>query len=148
MFFVSEKETVMFAKMKNTYKVIGQYAGAALAAPSKLQSLSLCFVVGLGVLLVGSQNPSFAVTGSSSGGMNTRYNIAYNDNRIDVVINAIFTYLEGSFGALIMVAAGIGAIVSSAFGQYKAALGLLVVAVGAFVLRSLVGTFFDDGGIA
>lgn len=66
---------------------------------------------------------------------------------MDQVINAIFTYLEGSFGALVMVCAGIGAIVSSAFGQYRAALGLLVVAVGAFVLRSLVGTFFNDIGI-
>ena len=45
---------------------------------------------------------------------------------------------------MVMVAAGIGAILSSAFGQYRAALGLLVVAVGAFILRSLLGTFFND----
>lgn len=75
-------------------------------------------------------------------------NLRVDSGPIDAVINIIFTYLEGSFGALIMVIAGIFAIVSAAFGQYKAALGLLVVAVGAYVLRSLVGTFFNDAGIA
>ena len=57
------------------------------------------------------------------------------------------TYLEGSFGALVMAAAGIGAIMSAAFGQFKASLSLMVVAVGAFILRSLMGTFFNDIGI-
>lgn len=131
----------MLTKFKKTYQTIGQYAGAAYSAPSKLQGLSMCFLAGLGMILIGSQDPSFAST-------TTRYDIQYNDQRIDTVINAIFTYLEGSFGALIMVASGIGAIVSSAFGQYRASLGLLVVAVGAFVLRSLVGTFFEDNEIA
>lgn len=68
----------------------------------------------------------------------------YNDARLSDAINVVLTYIEGSFGAMVMVAAGIGAILSSAFGQYRAALGLLVVAVGAFILRSLVGTFFND----
>ena len=43
-----------------------------------------------------------------------------------------------------MVAAGLGTIISAAFGQYRAALALLVVAIGAFILRSLVTTFFND----
>jgi hypothetical protein len=43
-----------------------------------------------------------------------------------------------------MVSAGIGAIMSSAFGQYRAALSLLVVALGAFILRSVLSTFFND----
>ena len=71
----------------------------------------------------------------------------YNDTRIAESVNVILTYLEGSFGALIMVSAGIGAIMSAAFGQYRAALGLLVVAVGAFILRSLMSTFFNDVSI-
>ena len=108
-----------------------------MSAPKKL---IYCFAFGCTLLLFALPEASEALT--------QRYNIQFNDKRIDLVINAIFTYLEGSFGALIMVSAGIGAIVSSAFGQYRAALGLLVVAVGAFVLRSLVGTFFNDVGIA
>lgn len=137
----------MFKKMKKLYVTTGQYVGAVVAAPSKMQGLTFSFLAGLGILLIGSQDASHAL-GGAGGNINTRYNIAYNDQRIDTVINAVFTYLEGSIGALIMVGAGISAIVASAFGQYKAALGLLAVAVGAFVLRSLVGTFFNDVGIA
>lgn len=70
--------------------------------------------------------------------------IHYNATRINDAVNAIMTYLEGSFGALIMAAAGVGAIMSAAFGQYRASLSLLVVAVGSFILRSLIGTFFND----
>jgi hypothetical protein len=33
---------------------------------------------------------------------------------------------------------------SAAFGQYKAALSLMIVAVGAFILRSFMSTFFND----
>ena len=68
----------------------------------------------------------------------------YNDARIANAVNAVMTYLEGTFGALVMAAAGIGAILSAAFGQYKAALSLMVVAIGAFILRSLMSTFFND----
>ena len=131
----------MFNKVKKLYIRSGQYVGAVLAAPSKMQGLAMSFIAGLGILLIGSQDMSLAQ-------LTDRYDIEYNDERVDNVINAIFTYLEGSVGALIMVAAGISAIVASAFGQYKAALGLLAVAVGAFLLRSLVGTFFNDQGIA
>ena len=131
----------MFNKVKKLYITSGQYVGAVLAAPSKMQGLAMSFIAGLGILLIGSQDMSLAQ-------LQDRYDIEYNDQRVDNVINAIFVYLEGSVGALIMVAAGISAIVASAFGQYKAALGLLAVAVGAFLLRSLVGTFFNDNGIA
>ena len=132
----------MFNKVKKLYITSGQYVGAVLAAPSKMQGLAMSFIAGLGILLIGSQDMSLAQV------LQDRYEIEYNDERVDNVINAIFVYLEGSVGALIMVAAGISAIVASAFGQYKAALGLLAVAVGAFLLRSLVGTFFNDNGIA
>jgi len=131
----------MFNKVKKLYITSGQYVGAVLAAPSKMQGLAMSFIAGLGILLIGSQDMSLAQ-------LQDRYEIEYNDERVDNVINAIFVYLEGSFGALIMVSAGLLAIVSSAFGQYRAALGLLAVAVGAFLLRSLVGTFFNDEGIA
>jgi hypothetical protein len=68
----------------------------------------------------------------------------YNDARMAESADVIFTYLNGSFGALVMVASGIGAIISGAFGQYRASLGLMVVAVGSFIVRSLVSTWFND----
>ena len=52
--------------------------------------------------------------------------------------------MEGAFGALVMVVAGLGAIVAAAMGAYRAAVGMLVVAVGAFILRALVSLFFGD----
>lgn len=73
--------------------------------------------------------------------------IQYNDQRFAEAANAILSYLEGSFGALVMVVAGLIAIISAAFGQYRAAMGCLIIAVGAFVLRSFVSTFFNDGNI-
>jgi len=54
-------------------------------------------------------------------------------------------FIEGSFGALIMISAGIGAIVAGAFCAYKAAISLLFVALGAFILRALVSLFFGGG---
>ncbi len=68
--------------------------------------------------------------------------LTIDNSRLDEMIDVILDFIEGSFGALIMVVSGIGAIISSAFGQYRAALGLLVVAIGCFILRSLVNTFF------
>lgn len=73
--------------------------------------------------------------------------IRYNDARVTEVTNGLLTYLEGSFGALLMAAAGIFAVMAAAIGQYRAALALLVVAIGAFILRSFMATFFNDTAI-
>ena len=101
----------------------------------QLQS-ALLYSLGVVILSFGLNDSSFAVR-----------TINYNDQRLIEAINAVLTYLEGSFGALVMACAGVGAILSAAFGQYKASLGLLVVAIGSFILRSLMSTFFNDVGI-
>lgn len=80
-------------------------------------------------------------------GTGTDMMASYTDDRIANAVTMIFTHLEGSFGALVMVVSGIGAIMGAAFGQYKAALGCLVVAVGAFILRSFMSTFFNTESI-
>lgn len=130
-------------KIASGYKSLGQYLGAAVAAPSKMQAQIGLFLLGVVLLSAGMEGVSFAqITSGETDSLGE-----YNDERISEAVNRIFGYLEGSFGALIMVAAGLGAIISSAFGQYRAALGLLVVAVGAFILRSLVSTFFNADSI-
>ena len=68
---------------------------------------------------------------------------SFNDERVLEAFADLLDYLEGSFGALVMVIAGIFAIVSAAFGQYRAALGCLVIGVGSFILRSFISTFFN-----
>jgi hypothetical protein len=66
----------------------------------------------------------------------------YDDTLQRNAVGNLFKYIEGSFGALIMTAAGIGAIVAASMGAYKAAIGILVVAIGAFILRAFVSLFF------
>ena len=71
------------------------------------------------------------------------HEIDFTDDQIQKALIALLTMIEGAFGALVMVASGIGAIIGSAFGQYRAALGCLVVAVGSFILRSVMFMFFN-----
>lgn len=128
----------MITKIKNTYVTLGQKISAATIAPTEKQARLALFVAGVAVLGLGLSHDVYAAIEGQT---------TYNDDRINNAVNAIMTYLEGSFGALIMAASGIGAIMSAAFGQYKAALSLMVVAVGSFILRSLISTFFNDIGI-
>lgn len=125
-----------FNKITLCYEDICRKIGACVAAPTRSQAQIALFVVGLALLASGLAGEAIAAAGDGK----TRYN----DIRIADSTNAVLTYLEGSFGALVMVAAGIGAILSASFGQYRAALGLMVVAIGAFILRSLMSTFFND----
>ncbi len=114
----------------------------AFTNPSKEQIQFALFLVGTTLLALGSAKGALAQLDSVSSDVGE-----YNDERIASAVARIFTYLEGSFGVLVMVCAGLGAILSSAFGQYRAALGCLVVAVGAFILRAFVMTFFNTEGI-
>jgi hypothetical protein len=98
------------------------------------------------LLLLGIVTLSVGITFDGLGQIDA-LQIEYNDQRFAEAANAILSYLEGSFGALVMVVAGLIAIISAAFGQYRAAMGCLIIAVGAFVLRSFVSTFFNDGNI-
>lgn len=93
------------------------------------------FTAGFALVYFGSVNYAFAALGDG--------HIIVDDSRLIEVLRAILAYLEGSFGALIMVGAGVFAILSAAFGQYRAALGLLIVAIGSFTLRSFISTFFN-----
>lgn len=118
--------------MKASYVSVAQKIGACVSAPSRSQGQAMLFALGVGLLFAGLTQESHALT------------TTYNDTRVSDSVNMILTYMEGSFGALVMVGAGITAILSAAFGQYRAALGALVVAVGAFILRSFMSTFFND----
>ena len=129
------KLSSLVKKINGSYRHLGQVVGAAKFAPSETQGRVTLFALGIALLAVGLSVDASALATD------------YNDDRISNSVNAILTYLEGSFGALVMVTAGIAAILSSAFGQYRAALGALVVAVGAYILRSFMSTFFNDNNI-
>jgi hypothetical protein len=121
--------------IKNMFISSCQKLGAMLVAPSARHIQFMLLAIGGALLTVGLSTDASAVYTAAA---------SYNDDRVAEAADVIFTYVTGSFGALVMIACGVGAILSSAFGQYRAALGLMVVAVGAFILRSLVGTWFND----
>ncbi len=136
--------------MKKLVKIVSekiktacQYTAASFAAPSEAQVRTIIFLAGISMLAISLSLDATAQPTGGGGNTSTKYN----DAKVANAVNAIMTYLEGSFGALIMAASGIGAIMSAAFGQYKAALSLMVVAVGAFILRSIMSTFFNDQNI-
>lgn len=129
-------------RLRENYLRLGQRAGAALYAPSRQTVQAVLFLFGTALLVVGLTTGAAA---QGYGGEGLR--VEYNDVRISDAVNAILTYLEGTFGALVMVAAGLGAILSAAFGQYRAALGCLIIAVGSFILRSVLSTFFNDQNV-
>ena len=127
------KEYLMNTTTHSSQKVV-----AALHAPTQAQIQCLLFLLGVGLVSIG-----LADNAQANGG----HYITFDHPRKPEAMNAILTYIEGAFGAMVMAAAGIGAIISAAFRQYKTALGLLVIAVASFVLRSLVYTFFNADNI-
>lgn len=135
----------MFSKLKNNYVTVAQRLSACMVAPTEKQARTALFVAGVAILGVGLSGDLYAQYGA--GGQAGIYGNSVNDARIQGAVQAIMQYLEGSFGALIMAASGVGAIMAAAFGQYKAALSLMVVAVGSFILRNLINTFFNNSGL-
>lgn len=113
-----------------------QKTGTFLGSYQKEGTQSALFLMGMLLLVFGVGGEAIADR-----------SIHYNATRVTEAVNAVLLYLEGSFGALVMVCAGIGSILSSAFGQYRASLGLMVVAIGSFILRSILSTFINDQGI-
>lgn len=112
-----------------------QAAHAAFVAPKREHVQYILFVFGVALTTLGLASSAYAG------------NIVQPDyTRLDEVISIVLGLIEGRFGVLVMLCAGIGAIISSAFGQYRAALSLLVVALGAFILRTIISIFFvtDD----
>jgi hypothetical protein len=121
-------------KLRSNYTKMGQIVGSAMHAPSRSHMQIGLFTLGVGLLAVGMTNGAVAQVGTD---------IEYNDERLASAVARIFAYLEGSMGALVMVVSGLGAIMSAALGQYRTAMGCLVVAVGSFILRSVLNTFFN-----
>jgi hypothetical protein len=99
------------------------------------------FIFGVALLAGGVAEVSLA----QSAGPDPTGAAADADGRISNVANALLNgFIEGPFGALIMIVAGLVAIIAAAMGAYRAAMACLVVAVGAFVLRAFVNLFFQD----
>ncbi len=124
-------------RVATTYNV----ACAKGALFSERYATALLLLLG-GVLLLGGMTE---ITVAQGGGPTGSFSEAsYDDNLVRNSVGNLFKLIEGAFGALVMVVAGLGAIIAAAMGAYRAAVGMLVVAVGAFILRALVSLFFGS----
>ena len=95
------------------------------------------FIIGSVMLVAGlGQVASAQVFSASVGG-------DWNQGIVNAIAG-IFHWLDGGFGALIMIGAGLLAIVTAAMGAYKAAMACLVIAAGTFILRSFAKLFFPQ----
>ena len=99
-------------------------------------SIQLLLVAGIAMLGLGLSGVATA--------QETFSEAAFNDTLVRNAVGNLFRLIEGAFGALIMIIAGLIAIISAAMGAYRASLGMLVVALGAFILRALVSLFFGE----
>lgn len=97
-------------------------------------SSALLFAGGA-VLLVGGMNELASAQIAGGGVASAR---AYG------ACSLLLAYMETGFGALVAAASGVGAIIAAAVGGFKAAWSLLVVSIGAFILRAYI-TLFNAG---
>lgn len=68
----------------------------------------------------------------------------FDDSEITRAICDLYKFSSGAFGAIFALAAGIGALVASAFGLYRSGIAFLVVSVGFFTAPALVSLSFGE----
>lgn len=103
---------------------------------------ALMFVLGACLLMGGVVDLSLAGGAGDFDSTGSYSQANYDDTLVRNAVGNLFGFVEGAFGALIMVVSGLAAIAAAAMGAYRASIGMLVVAVGAFILRALVSVFF------
>ena len=104
------------AKAKETVRSSCSYAYTTLVG----RIGQVMVLGGVGLLVTGLTELSVAQSSTFS-------EADYNDELVRGAVGNLFKLIEGAFGALIMVVAGLGAIVAAAMGAYRAAVGMLVV---------------------
>ena len=92
-------------------------------SPTKCQRICLAL---FGVVMIASVSPHDVYAGAGS---------------FSVACNKMLLLVEGAFGALVAAVAGVAAIVAAALGGFKMAWSLVVVSIGAFILRSWIQLF-------
>lgn len=96
--------------------------------PSRIQRTILGV---LGVILISSAFSTNAYAGGGTFG---------------IACSKMLLLVEGAFGALIAAVAGVAAILAAALGGFKMAWSLVVVSIGAFILRSWIQLFQGSCG--
>lgn len=129
--------------MKNIYIKINDLSlKAACLLEAFLSSKTFLFLLGLGLL-------SFGLSDLAQAQVSVTLPDVGNDigeEQFNFARCRFLRLLEGSFGALLAVAAGIGSIIAASVGKYAVSYTFLAVSVGSFCMRSFVSLFFGDVG--
>lgn len=121
-------------------RIAAGYRKACLRTYELIEKHSTALMLVFGVVLI--TGGLVELSAAQNAPLGSKSQAGFKDDLIRGAVGNLFSLIEGAFGALIMVVSGLGAIVAAAMGAYRAAVGMLVVAVGAFILRSLVSLFF------
>jgi hypothetical protein len=63
---------------------------------------------------------------------------------VEFAIKEICNHMQGNLGGLLMATAGVGGLISAAFGNMKAMYSCVVTAVGAFTISSMLSLHFES----
>ena len=63
---------------------------------------------------------------------------------VKFAIKELCLHMEGSLGGLLMVAAGVGGMISAAFGNMKALYSCIITGIGAFTVSSMLSLYFPE----
>lgn len=97
-----------------------------------------------GLFLISSGILDFA-DAQNAGGITSGYHTGDKNKFSDVCKKIVEMHgKDGNYAALLTSLSGIAAIIASAMGGFKSAWGLLVVAIGSFILNSYRSLFFWD----
>jgi type IV secretory pathway VirB2 component (pilin) len=94
-----------------------------------------CFILGIFLLSIGCSGLLFAANDAELGGSSP-------NAIIKKQLCKILGLLEGAFGALVMVVAGLAAVVTAAIGAYKMAMSCVVIACGTYIVEAFAKLFF------
>ena len=59
-------------------------------------------------------------------------------------ISELCGHIQGNFGGLLMITAGLGGLVSAAFGNFRAMQGMLIVGIGCVSVSTIMSFYFGE----
>ena len=96
----------------------------------------LLFFLGISLLLIGTSEIASAQGAAGIGA-------GYDGQKFGDICRQFLESHRTGYGSLLTAISGLGAIIASAMGGFKAAWGLLVVAIGSFILNTYKDLWFS-----
>ncbi|MDR2337031.1 MAG: hypothetical protein LBE20_00055 [Deltaproteobacteria bacterium] len=99
----------------------------------------ILFCFGIVILTYAIANIAIAQPANNNQGTGAAAGAIIKDQMCKILI-----LLEGPFGALVMVVAGLAAVVTAAMGAYKMAMSCVVIACGSYIVGAFLVLFFPN----